>query len=227
MNGIYGHAATGLRDAGWAVNEQVARIGASGEQKTAGVLDGFAARAAVLHDLRVPIPGFRSNIDHIVVSGKRVLIIDSKVWKPGFYWTLFGVNRRGFERVDHTAKDQSYVHRAMAGYLKGTGAKIGKPVVAVWPSRQGHPVTSWLLTVPGAHVVPAAGLASLVKDFTGKAPADPVIVNRLRELLVRQPAVQEPPYAAAAGDEYLWAPGPTHRRNLRPVPPLDENDPFA
>ena len=39
-------------------------------------------KAAVLHDLRIPIPGFKANIDHAVVSGRSVLLIDSKMWKP-------------------------------------------------------------------------------------------------------------------------------------------------
>lgn len=76
-NGIYGRAATGLQDTLRAVNENVAKIGAKGEQKTEVLLDGFAKNAAVLHDLRIPLPGFKANIDHAIVSGKSVLLIDS------------------------------------------------------------------------------------------------------------------------------------------------------
>ncbi|OOP59265.1 hypothetical protein BMF89_21285 [Arthrobacter sp. SRS-W-1-2016] len=49
------------------------------------MLNGFGKKAAVLHDLRIPLPGFKANIDHAIVSGKSVLLIDSKMWKPGFY----------------------------------------------------------------------------------------------------------------------------------------------
>src|SRR3954453_8392557 len=98
-NGIYGTAAAGLNNAAWARNQDVADIGAAGEKRTAQILDGFAGKAAILHDLRIPIPGISANIDHVVVSGRRVLILDSKVWKPGIYWSLGGANRRGFERV--------------------------------------------------------------------------------------------------------------------------------
>lgn len=47
----------------WAVNENVAKIGAKGEQKTEELLNGFAQKAAVLHDLRIPIPGFKAIIN--------------------------------------------------------------------------------------------------------------------------------------------------------------------
>lgn len=73
MNGIYGRAATGLQDSSWAVNDGVAKVGAKGEQKTEVLLNGFGKKAAVLHDLRIPIPGFKANVDHAVVSGKSVL----------------------------------------------------------------------------------------------------------------------------------------------------------
>jgi hypothetical protein len=39
MNGIYGRAATGLQDTSWAVNENAAKIGARGEQKTEVLLN--------------------------------------------------------------------------------------------------------------------------------------------------------------------------------------------
>lgn len=30
----------------------------------------------MLHDLRIPIPGFKTNIDHAVISGRSVLLIN-------------------------------------------------------------------------------------------------------------------------------------------------------
>ncbi|MEN8584697.1 nuclease-related domain-containing protein [Burkholderia sp. RS01] len=57
------------------MNESVAKIGAKGEQKTEVLLNSFGKNAAVLHDLRIPIPGFKANVDHAVVSGKSVLLI--------------------------------------------------------------------------------------------------------------------------------------------------------
>lgn len=198
MNGTYGRAATGLgNDSSFAASAGAAKAGADGETKTAAVLDGFALKAAVLHDLRVPVPGFKANIDHIVVSGKRVLILDSKVWKPGFYWTLFGINRRGGERVDHTAKDQAWMQRALTGYLRGTGADVATPHLVIWPSRKGGAVSLWLLRVPGARLLHGDSLLGFVKRFVGRAPADPVITRKLMELCVRSTF----PAAAPAVDE--------------------------
>ena len=191
MNGIYGRAATGLNnDSSFAASAGAAKAGADGELRTAAVLDGFGLKAAVLHDLRVPIPGFKANIDHVVVSGKRVLIIDTKVWKPGFYWTLFGVNRRGWERVAHTEKNQAYVQQALITYLRGTGAKVGAPYLAVWSSQKNAVPSIWLLTVPGAGLLHGAAMLGFVKRFIGRAPADPVITSKLMQLCVKkaQPA---------------------------------------
>jgi hypothetical protein len=204
MNGSYGRAATGLHnDASFAASAGAAKAGADGETKTAAILDGFALKAAVLHDLRVPLPGFKANIDHIVVSGKRVLIIDTKVWKPGFYWTLFGINRRGTERVDHTAKDQAWLQQALITYLRGTGADVSTPHLAVWSSRTAAAPVFWLLRVPGARVLHGEALLGFVKRFIGRAPADPVITRKLMELCVKKAAP-----AAAFTDTGFGSTGP-------------------
>jgi hypothetical protein len=185
MNGTYGRAATGLSgDTGWAASHGAAQAGARGEKQTEEALRQFADQAAVLHDLRVPITGFNANIDHVIVSGKRVLILDTKVWKPGFYWSFAGVNRRGFERVDHTAKDQSYIAKAMRAYLKTTGAVVGEPHLVVWCSRRGGKASTWALGVPGARVTSGASLPGTVGRFITRAPADPAIVAKLQRLLV-------------------------------------------
>jgi hypothetical protein len=185
-NGIYGRAATGLQDTTWAVNENVAKIGAKGEQKTEVLLNGFGKKAAVLHDLRIPLPGFKANIDHAVVSGKSVLLIDSKMWKPGFYWSMLGY-RRGWEKTPHVGKSQEYVANAMNAFLKGTGAKVLTPHLVVWSSRDGQPLSTWMLNVPGAEVVNGLRIVPVMKSFVRGGSADPAIVRRLQELLVKAP----------------------------------------
>lgn len=184
MNGIYGRAATGLADTSWAVNESVARMGTKGEQLSEKVLNTFSSRAAVMHDLRVPIPGFKANIDHVIVSGRRVLILDSKMWKPGFYWTLAGVNRRGREKVPHTGKDQAWITKAVESHLRGTGAEVLTVRLVIWPSRTGEKASTWLLKVPGAILITGDALARTVRSFIGRRPADDRIVARLAELIV-------------------------------------------
>ncbi|MFD1211790.1 nuclease-related domain-containing protein [Arthrobacter sp. GCM10027362] len=147
-NGTYGTTAAGLNNAAWAKNQDVANIGAAGEKRTAQVLDGFAGRAAVLHDLRIPIPGISANMDHVVVSGRRVLILDSKVWKPGLYWSLAGANRRGLERVVHTGK-RTMAHESLVRFLVHTRAEVVHPKLVVWSSRTTAPVRTILFKVPG------------------------------------------------------------------------------
>lgn len=208
MNGIYGRAATGLQDTSWAVNEAVAKMGVKGEKKSEEVLNRFGDHAAVMHDLRIPIPGFKANIDHVIVSGKRVMILDSKMWKPGFYWTLSGTNRRGLEKVPHTAKDQGYVQRAIISHLSGTGAEVGAPKLAVWPSREDKGLNLALLKVPGASVFAGTALARVVRRFIGRTPADDLIVARLATLLV-QPHVPAPE-AQAVDSRHLADPGDVH-----------------
>lgn len=51
------------------------------------------------HDLNVP--GTRANIDHALVRGRQVVLIDAKRWKAGIYWTAGGTTRRGTEPVSH------------------------------------------------------------------------------------------------------------------------------
>ncbi|WP_427019367.1 nuclease-related domain-containing protein (plasmid) [Pseudarthrobacter sp. P1] len=222
MNGVYGRAATGLQDSSWAVNETVARIGAKGEQKTEALLNGFALKAAVLHDLRVPLPGFKANIDHVIVSGKNVLILDTKVWKPGFYSSVFGY-RRGWAKADHVGKDQSYVSRSMDSFLAGTGARIGLPRLVVWSSRDGQSLSTWALKVPGASIVHGLGVVPLVKAFVRQGPADPAIVARLRQLLVTSPRPGRGTAPAnVGGDDPFGGPPRPPRVNPHRGP-----DPFA
>lgn len=220
MNGIYGRAATGLQDSSWAVNENVAKIGAKGEQKTEVLLNGFGKKAAVLHDLRIPIPGFKANIDHAIVSGKSVLLIDSKMWKPGFYWSTLGY-RRGWEKTPHVGKSQEYVSAAMTAFLQGTGAKILTPKLVVWSSRDGQPLSTWLLSVPGAEVVNGLGIVPVVKSFVRGGSADPAIVRKLQELLVKAPRAQQPAAHWSDADQF--------KAPSRPARPdvYAETDPFA
>lgn len=186
MNGVFGKAGTGLQDASWAVNADVARIGAAGEAKTQALLDVFGKQAGVFHDLRVPIPGFKANMDHVIVSGRKVLIIDTKVWQPGFHWTWAGANRRGLKRVSHTEKDQAWVTKAMTKYLDGTGANVWDVRIAVWPSRPGKVGTAFL-KVPGAVVLPAENVGALVSKFIGVSPANDAITSRLMRLITAAP----------------------------------------
>lgn len=178
---VIGVAGGGLEvaNAGWAANADVARIGRAGELRTAEILDPLARRsggATVLHDLT--IPGSRANIDHVVVSGRRVTLIDSKVWKPAFYWTVFGRTFRGAQRFAHADKDtmvmaSDRVAKALAD--AGVRAAMGRPLTVVWSSSRAATVRTTLLSVPGSRALRGERLAARAARVAAK-PADPAVV---------------------------------------------------
>src|SRR5699024_9131608 len=113
-------------------------------------------------------PGFTANIDHALVYGTRVLLIDSKWWRPGFYWTLTGRTFRGAERFAAADKQTMVMAtQRLTTFLSGrsaTHAELDTPVVLIWPSRTSPTLRTWALKIPGAHPVDATkGLRRLDK----------------------------------------------------------------
>lgn len=202
MNGrILGQAGGGLTNATWAANADVARVGAAGERRTAELLNRFASHAdgvTVMHDLHIPQPGFTANIDHLVVSGQTVHIIDAKVWKPARYWTLGGKTRRGWKRFPHADKQTMGMARdALGRYLTGRGiaANFAEPVVVVWPSSSRASLNVRWLRVPGARTMTGDAFVRYAdKTFAPSrllgrgsgSTADPNIVAALANLLVNK-----------------------------------------
>lgn len=149
MGRVLGQAARSLNHSeSWLADQSTAKVGAKGEQRTGRILNALASAPdgpTVLHDLRIPLPGVNANIDHIVVSGKRVTILDSKVWKPGFYWTLFGATRRGLERFAPADKQTMRMAReAVTAYLQKQGLRpaVRTPLLVVWSSQKNRPTSS-------------------------------------------------------------------------------------
>lgn len=139
---IYGASGASASEGGaWAKNDSVARIGAAGERQVAKALEPYFSApdtAALFHDLSVP--GRSANIDHLIVSGKDVLLVDSKVWASGFYFTVFSHTYRmrkkdgrlRLERVDHADKHTyEMLRHDLEKFLSPLGAKILTPAVVV------------------------------------------------------------------------------------------------
>jgi hypothetical protein len=193
MGRVLGQAARSLNHSeAWLTDQSTAKVGAKGEQRTGRILNAVATATdgpTVLHDLRIPLPGVNANIDHIVVSGKRVTILDSKVWKPGFYWTLFGATRRGLERFAPADKQTMRMAReAVTAHLQKQGlrATVRTPLLVVWSSQKRRPTSSlMLLRSPGADAVNGSTFEHNVAHFTGSKPADDAIVSALAQLLLR------------------------------------------
>nr|WP_246803762.1 nuclease-related domain-containing protein [Cellulomonas hominis] len=188
---VIGRAGTGLGAGcnGWAANRDVARIGRRGELRTGEVLNQIAAKPGgptVLHDLT--IPGSRANIDHVVVSGRRITLVDSKVWKPGTYWRLPGIGTfRGAERFPYADKGtMAMAVDRLVRFLdeRHLAAQVAAPLTVVWPSSREGSVR--MLAFGGdlarRRVIPGPLLASSARRL-GSRTADPNVVFALAPLV--------------------------------------------
>jgi hypothetical protein len=197
--GVYGRAGGGLaaqgRQATWAANEDVARIGGDGEKRTAALLDRYATEGgvAVLHDVLIPTRRITANIDHVVVAGSTVYLVDTKVWKPGRYWTLFGRTRRGWARFPHAdKKTMAFADEDIERFLRSRGIEnfsIARPLLVVWPSSTLGSLNLSRLRVAGADAMSGARFATYAQRhfakrlLGGATPADGRIVAALADLL--------------------------------------------
>ena len=194
---IVGTAGGSLIGATFAANASVARVGADGERKTAAILDALARQLggpSVLHDLNIPNPKYSANVDHVVVSGNIVTIIDTKVWASNFYWTLAGKTRRGLKRFAATSKDGTISYpaekrtlpmakTAYARYLGIPEANIRLGLI-IWPAGT-KPLN--LLFFRGAGSPTAVDGSKLTPGRAGRLfgnrPADPHLFIALTRLV--------------------------------------------
>lgn len=145
----YGRAGGSLDEATFAVSVGAARAGRRGEILTALTLDKLASERGftVLHDLR--IPGSTANIDHVVVSGDKVWVIDSKLWKPGIYVTFrgrtyFKAPGSWFTRAAHADKrGVPLAQTRLDHYLAMFGARMQRPIMVIHSSRTRKAVRIW------------------------------------------------------------------------------------
>lgn len=179
----YGTAGVGVATGQWVQNRGVARAGAQGERLTARELAKLVERSnvTVLHDLKMPVPNITANIDHVVVSGRTVWLIDSKMWKPGFLWTVGGHTRRGKDLFPSADKQTMVMARTgIERFLTGTDAHVRTPLVAIWSTNRDLPWL-WALRIPGARAV--HGHRLLLHLPGDGQPADPAIVAQLQRLM--------------------------------------------
>lgn len=183
----YGRAGGSLDDAGFAANAQTAKAGQAGELLTARILNRQAADRGftVLHDLRVPRA--RANIDHVVVAGNRVWVIDSKLWLPGVYMTVpkgtVRFDGRKMADVPHADKRGLPLgHARIAELLGPLDARMQRPLMVLHCSRPGERFTTWMYrpaSDPGARV---RAIHPTKLRFPSRA-ADPRIVAALSHLI--------------------------------------------
>jgi len=180
---IVGEAGAALADAPWAANREVAAIGRVGERRTAEILDRLASDSTedgrrvvtVLHDLKIPLSRITANIDHVVVAGGAIYLVDSKAWKPGFYVTIAGHTYRSFQRFEHAdKKTMEMARQAVDGYLKNRGVKatVTGSTVVVWPTNGHSRLRLALLRVPGARPMSGESLARRSRSLFRPHPGD-------------------------------------------------------
>lgn len=186
---VHGRAGGSVSKGGaWAANDNALKAGAEGERRTAEVLQALAVNgAAVFHDLRIPIPGIKANIDHVVVSGRDVLIIDSKLWGPGFYWTFGGKTRRGLKPFPAADKQTMVmISDGLRHYLASTPARVLAPIVAVWPSQPDGRQSFALASAPGAEIVRSSHIIPYAMSELRRLSAPmPIIEARIKNLVIR------------------------------------------
>ncbi|HLH46918.1 MAG TPA: NERD domain-containing protein [Acidimicrobiales bacterium] len=127
-----------------------AAVGSAGERRTAEVLAQAYGRDPytwVFHNLAVP-GWVRGNIDHVVVRGSTVVVLDTKCWAPGRYVTVLGRTWRNWRRF--AAADRLQLG-AMAQALAGRLGVAVHPLVVIWPSHPGALRTGrpFRLVLPG------------------------------------------------------------------------------
>ena len=183
----YGQAAASLTGTPTWTTQERARAGARGEQRTAIAFSALPPSVAVLHDLRIPIPRITANVDHALVSGTQVWLIDSKQWAAGRYWTLFGHSFRGFRRFGPA--DKKTMSMASTRYKTvAPAARLERPIVVVHSASPARPVKLGLLRMPGARVMTAKQFERFLAGVAKTAlPADAGIVAAYRQLLNRAP----------------------------------------
>lgn len=196
---VIGRAGTSLEGSpAWAANAAVARVGLAGERRTAEALGrGWRSRSGagtptVLHDLNMPLRHLGGNIDHVVVSGTRVTLIDSKAWASGFYWTVSGRTRRGMRAFAFADKTlMSSARTAVEKYLSTTardvaGIEVVTPLIVVWAAGSGR-LSLRLAATPGAELVTGPRFRRSVARRCGATAADPAIVEAMARLVVEGP----------------------------------------
>ncbi|WP_159599165.1 nuclease-related domain-containing protein [Agromyces humi] len=192
---VYGRAGGSLEHGTFAANADVAKRGADGERRTAKILDVLTrSGVAVFHDLNMPGTKYAANVDHVIVSGNHVTIVDSKVWQGAFYWTLGGATFRGLRRFSARTRDGKVSYPAekrtlpmardlLAEHLGISPSKIRLALI-IWPTGP-KPLSTVFFRPPGSPKVINGQTLSAVEAGVrfGRKPADPHLVSKLATLL--------------------------------------------
>lgn len=152
--------------------------GASAERDTARVLDRLAEEGmVVIHSLGVP--GADADVDHVLVGSRGAVLIDSKLWRPGWYvgrsrhwrWCSGDSLPQPFPYADSPSLALS------AASMAGSGVRVRGAVVAAWPSRPGRVLRTRLMRYHGGYrVMDPVRAVDWAARRAGRGPADEAVV---------------------------------------------------
>lgn len=126
----------------------------------------------------------KAGIDHAVVAGNRVWLLDSTCWAPAFRRTA-GVRqvngRHGAPRAGRPTMVMAT--HAFQVYL-GAKAIVEAPTVTVWPSSPAKPLTLWAWEPVARKGVAVERFTVAVGRLLRPTPADATIVRALRQFVI-------------------------------------------
>jgi hypothetical protein len=190
----YGSAATSMRGRGSSWGKGQVKAGAAGERATVALLEsiygGSDFDVYLFNDVSVPW-FYGGNADHLVVRGRRVLIIDSKRWAPGFYWG-WRVCRRGRSRFPAAAKT-AVTAQAADNYRRwlteqlGYTPEVSAMVVVNPPPRARGRYSTWAMRLPGGLALRVGPKATpLIEARLGRrAQPDAALLDAINSLVRR------------------------------------------
>lgn len=142
------------------------------QSASAEVLDEFGSYAVIAHN--VTVPHRAEAINHIVVAGSAVLMVDSQMWSPGFYHCLFRELRRNVtsrHEYDHEAFETLCYQAAQSWGRQMDDQILWDNAVLVWAGEKKLPptVVSWSCRRLEPKIMPADPyLLSTVDAFISK-----------------------------------------------------------
>jgi hypothetical protein len=158
---------------------QRSELGNKGEQLTSAQLDAVIRsrpQAAVFH--RIKLPKRRGvDVDHVIVAGTTVVVIDSKLWKGGTYWRVGPYVFRGLSYYKPASKTSLGFEVAELKKLLPRKARL-RAFVAAWGGKK-----RIFCRAPGGHpIVPGGLVANRVVAMLPEASPDPEILSAMLRL---------------------------------------------
>src|SRR5579875_367890 len=206
--------------------------GAVGEERTAEVLERLElAPLRVLHD-RLLRPGeSETNIDHLVVCTRGVVLIDTKNWAGAVTVHNGGIWRHHTTqhgRVSEAASKYLHMLRHAADRVRAAGPFPVVPVLCL-AGESGNRVVE-PHEVAGVHVVPLTGLADWLRDQPERLAAGDVVTRAVELSAQFPPAVNAGltivPALGTRAPSGATAPGrPSTTRHRRVPPPRRRSGP--